>query len=95
MDLEQGSVLPGDVFVICSDGLTGTVSDGDILLAADTSAPQWACEALLALTLERGAPDNVTVVILRCGYAQPDAGPVGRTATVTSPARPVLGGDAR
>ncbi|MDP4024938.1 serine/threonine-protein phosphatase [Methylobacterium sp. NEAU 140] len=95
MDLEQGAVLPGDVFVLCSDGLTGTVSDGDILLAADTSAPQWACEALLALTLERGAPDNVTVVILRCGYAQPDPVPAGRAATVNCPARPALDGDAR
>lgn len=69
VELEQGAVQAGDVFVICSDGLTGPLSDEDILLAAGTSAPQWACDALLSLALDRGAPDNVTVVIVRCGQA--------------------------
>lgn len=90
MELEQGHVLPGDVFVICSDGLTGHVPDADIQLAAGTSAPQWACDALLALTLERGAQDNVTVVIVRCGH--PLANPGRRAAplgTVARPGRPL------
>lgn len=68
VDLEHGTVQPGDVFVVCSDGLTGSVEDRDILLAASRSAPQWACDALLALALDRGAPDNVTVVVVRCGH---------------------------
>lgn len=96
MDLEQGTVQPGDVFVICSDGLTGLVADRDILLAAGTSAPQWACDALLALTLERGASDNVTVIIVRCGYAAADGfSPAHASATVTRPGRPTTGGGAR
>ncbi|MCJ2011869.1 PP2C family protein-serine/threonine phosphatase [Methylobacterium sp. J-076] len=68
LESEQGVVSAGDVFVICSDGLTAHVTDGDILLAADTSAPQWACDSLLDLTLERGASDNVTTIVIRCGY---------------------------
>ncbi|MBE7200780.1 MAG: serine/threonine-protein phosphatase [Parafilimonas terrae] len=67
VDLAQGSVLPGDVFVICSDGLTGHVADHDILMAAGTAEPQDACDRLLGLTLERGASDNVTVIVIRCG----------------------------
>lgn len=87
MDLEQGDLRAGDVFVICSDGLTGHVTDADILLAAGTSAPQWACDALLALTLERGAADNVTIVIVRCGRPVEAA----RAFTATTVAMPGMG----
>ncbi|WP_238182470.1 PP2C family protein-serine/threonine phosphatase [Methylobacterium trifolii] len=92
MDLEQGVLNPGDVFVICSDGLTGHASDDDILLAAGTSAPQWACDALLALTLERGAADNVTVVIVRCGL--PAAFPRRASAVTVAMPGPAAGGSA-
>ena len=97
MDLEQGVVLPGDIFVICSDGLTGHVEDRDILLAAGTSAPQWACDALLDLTLERGASDNVTVVVIRCGYHADaeERQSIGGRATVMLPVRPAAGGEIR
>lgn len=87
VDLEHGTVRPGDVFVICSDGLTGSVGDRDILLAAAMSAPQWACEALLALALDRGAPDNVTIVIARVCHPLPrrggDRGRHGAVASAT------------
>lgn len=88
VDLEQGRVQPGDVFVLCSDGLTAHVEDRDILLAAGTSAPQWACDALLDLTLDRGASDNVTVVIVRCGR------PRSEVAPGTTVLRPGAGGRA-
>lgn len=65
LDLENGEIADGDVFVLCSDGLTEHVADDEILLAVRDSAAQAACDALLALTLERGARDNVTVVIVR------------------------------
>lgn len=87
MDLEQGVLQDKDVFVLCSDGLTGHVADADILLAARTSAPQWACDALLALTLERGAADNVTVVIVRCGQPAVDDRRPGLAMTVARPGR--------
>ncbi|MGU3340934.1 PP2C family protein-serine/threonine phosphatase [Methylobacterium mesophilicum] len=94
MELEQGAVLPGDVFVICSDGLTGHVGDRDILQAAGTSAPQRACDALLDLTLERGATDNVTVIVIRCGYqADRGDGPIADAErTLMRPGRPTTGG---
>ncbi|NEU11885.1 serine/threonine-protein phosphatase [Methylobacterium sp. BTF04] len=85
MDLEQGALRAGDVFVICSDGLTGHVTDADILLAAGTSAPQWACDALLELTLARGATDNVTIVIVRCGQPVEAAAPPIAATTVAIP----------
>ncbi len=88
LESEQGVVLAGDVFVICSDGLTAHVTDSDILLAAGTSAPQWACDSLLDLTLERGATDNVTTIVIRCGYrgGVPEAPRLKDGMTVLMPA---------
>lgn len=66
LDLDQGPIEPGDVFVICSDGLTSYVADDEILAHTVDEHPQAACDALLALALERGGADNITVVIVRC-----------------------------
>lgn len=63
VEFELGTVRPGDVFVVCSDGLTGHVGDDEILAHAGAARPQAACDRLVALTLERGAADNVTVAI--------------------------------
>ncbi|MGA0040271.1 MAG: PP2C family protein-serine/threonine phosphatase [Pirellulales bacterium] len=56
-----------DVFLLCSDGLTGQVSDEEIGLVAGQLSPREAAELLVGLTLCRGAPDNVTVVVARAG----------------------------
>ncbi|WP_332684582.1 PP2C family protein-serine/threonine phosphatase [Bosea sp. (in: a-proteobacteria)] len=65
LELDSGEIEGGDTFVLCSDGLTDHVVDAEILSAAQGDSVQGACDALLALTLERGATDNVTVVIVR------------------------------
>jgi protein phosphatase len=64
---------PGDIFVICSDGLTNHVGDREILALATQNPPQRACDRLIDLTLDRGATDNVTVVLVRFGPAPPRA----------------------
>lgn len=67
-----GTVEAGDVFLLCSDGLTEHVPDEDLapLLARELPA-QALAEALIAETLARGARDNVTAVVLRCLPASP------------------------
>jgi protein phosphatase len=65
LDLENGELENDDVFVLCSDGLTGHVEDSEILQLVRGAGAQAACDALLALTLERGASDNVTVIVVR------------------------------
>jgi protein phosphatase len=74
LDLVDGSLEPGDRFVLCSDGLNVHVEDGEILGLVDGRDPQEACDALVALTLERGGTDNVTVVVLRYRGADVPAG---------------------
>ncbi|MFM8633845.1 MAG: PP2C family protein-serine/threonine phosphatase [Planctomycetia bacterium] len=61
-------VHDGDIFLLCSDGLSGQVSDAEIgLVTSHLDDPSRAAEALIGLTLARGAPDNVTVVIAKAG----------------------------
>lgn len=66
MELEHGAILTGDVYILCSDGLTGHVEDREIGASAKSGDAQRICDALVALTLDRGAEDNVTVVAVRC-----------------------------
>jgi len=65
LEIDHGELENDDVFVLCSDGLTDHVRDEEILHAAISGGAQAASDALLALTLERGATDNVTVIVVR------------------------------
>lgn len=63
LDAVPGTAQPGDVFVLCSDGLSGVVPEADIAtMIAERGIA--AADDLIAATLERGAPDNVTVTLV-------------------------------
>jgi serine/threonine protein phosphatase PrpC len=59
----------GDVFLLCSDGLTRMASDVELAQALAGRSPGAAAEQLVALSLDRGAPDNVSVVVVGCDEA--------------------------
>jgi protein phosphatase len=65
LELSSDPLNANDIFIICTDGLTQHVHDAEILQCVSSSTPQHACDRLIALTLERGALDNVTVVVVR------------------------------
>ncbi|MFI7606938.1 protein phosphatase 2C domain-containing protein [Micromonospora sp. NPDC049366] len=57
-------VLPGDRYLICSDGLSGVVSADTIAeTMRDYADPQQCVERLVQLALRGGGPDNITVII--------------------------------
>lgn len=58
-------ILPGDIFLLCSDGLSGPVSDPEIGAIASTLPPAEACRFLVDLANLRGGPDNITVLIVK------------------------------
>jgi protein phosphatase len=66
VDIKSETALPGDVFLLCSDGLSGMVKDAQILelfqLSDDLSE---ACESLIALANDAGGSDNITAVAVR------------------------------
>lgn len=66
-DVVGGDLQEGDMFLLCSDGLTEHNEDDDIAYAlASGLDPQSLCDGLIGQTLERGAKDNVTAVVMRC-----------------------------
>jgi len=57
---------PDEAIILCSDGLTEVVLDSEIQTELQRGATvRESCETLVDMALDRGAPDNVTVVILR------------------------------
>ena len=59
--------VSGDMFLLCSDGLTRPVGDDGIVRALrDFKNGEEASQRLVDLAKEKGAPDNVTVVLAYC-----------------------------
>lgn len=56
----------GDGILLCSDGLSNMVTDKEIHdCFTENTAPEDVCGRLMALALERGARDNVTIVLVK------------------------------
>ena len=69
-------IEPGDVFLLCSDGLSGPIEDAELGAFAANFHPKNACRYLLHLANLRGGMDNITVVIARIGpWVEPDTNP--------------------
>jgi protein phosphatase len=65
LEVATGVLHAGDVFVICTDGLTRHLEDDEILRCTAANMSQEACDRLIMLTLDRGAVDNVTIIVVR------------------------------
>lgn len=70
-DFYEERAVPGDVWVLCSDGLTGHVRDEEILQIASTQAPSEAARQLIELANSRGGRDNITVFVIAIRDLQP------------------------
>lgn len=64
VDIVQDVIDDGDVFLLCSDGLTGPVSDETIREIIVSHPLQDAADMLIKAAHENGAPDNVSVVLV-------------------------------
>ena len=105
VDLQHDDPQSGDVYVLCSDGLSGMVSDGDIQqIVADAQDVRDACRQLIQRANERGGEDNITAVLIRIessddaaigasGGATKAAGATGATAATGATGAPTGGGD--
>lgn len=66
-DLFELDVQEGSYFVLCSDGLSNVVADQEILYEVlHGGSAEDCCQRLLDIAIKRGAPDNVTVVLIQC-----------------------------
>lgn len=65
-DLFRQPMEHGDALLLCSDGLSNMVSDQELLYEVLHGGPaEDCCRRLLDIALSRGAPDNVTAVLLQ------------------------------
>jgi protein phosphatase len=58
-------VRAGDIYLLCSDGLSGQMSDTEMGAIASLLPPAEACRVLIDLANLRGGPDNITVLIIQ------------------------------
>ena len=66
VDLLLDAPKPGDVYLLCSDGLSGPVTDAEIQeLTTSTNELRTACAKLIERANANGGPDNVTVVMAK------------------------------
>ena len=70
-EIHKVRLHPGDIFLLCSDGLTEAVSDSGIAeVLGRVTHPQVLARALIDAALAGGAPDNVTVILARYDEAE-------------------------
>lgn len=66
LDLIRGRIYPGDLFLLCSDGLTDMVGDDGIFKALRQHPdPPEAVDVLIGLAKDNGGKDNITVAVLQ------------------------------
>jgi len=64
-DVYRPALRKGDILLLCSDGLSNLVGEQELIrVLLDAPEPEAYCRSLVDLAMERGAPDNVTVVTL-------------------------------
>lgn len=65
LDAIVDDVLPGDIFLLCSDGVYGMIPDPELHEMLIRTELDRLPQALVARCLERDAPDNVTAIVVR------------------------------
>ena len=65
-DVLAADMMPGDLWLLCSDGLTGMVEDEIICRVLNEQPLEKAADTLIDLALKAGGRDNVTLVLYRC-----------------------------
>ncbi len=73
-DLVWLDLRPGDRLLLCSDGLTDLVTDGDILTLMAVDSRRLAANGLIRAALDAGGRDNVTCVVADVVDAEPVVG---------------------
>jgi PPM family protein phosphatase len=74
------TLVPGDVILLCTDGLTDLVSDNEIMNMLQGRTLKQTAKALIDLANQRGGHDNITVVLLGVPGWDADKKPGWKTA---------------
>jgi protein phosphatase len=92
IDLEgPHPIVPGDVFLMCSDGLSGQVRDDELGMILASMPPAEAARSLIDIANMRGGPDNITVVVAKTAgqtWTQTSTNEMPRSRSVIRPVNP-------
>jgi len=85
VDLTEEPAHPGDVLVLCSDGLSDLLDDEEILAAVQNQGEDLdrACQALVERANAKGGDDNITVLVIRAEAGSEVAPPDRRRSAAT------------
>lgn len=88
VDLQHDDPRPGDVYVLCSDGLSGMVTDDEILRVVTAASDIGeACSQLIARANAHGGEDNITAVLIGIeSTAEAERAEGAATSTASAPA---------
>ena len=77
VELNKVDVKEGDLYMLCSDGLSGASEDNEILEIIKDSGPNLSlmCKKLVELANSKGGDDNITVVVARVKEVRTDSKP--------------------
>ena len=77
VDICSISPRPGDVFLLCSDGLSGLLGDDELhaIVSSHDGILEEACQTLVDMANSLGGHDNITVQLVQTGDRPSDAGP--------------------
>ncbi|RIH81920.1 putative protein phosphatase 2C-type [Meiothermus luteus] len=89
VDLVGLKVRPGDVFLLCSDGLSGVLEDRVLSEMILTNPPEPAVAKLIKLANDWGGPDNISAVVVTIGSQVPERSRPYALPLETSPGQPV------
>jgi protein phosphatase len=66
VEVQEIDLQPGDVVLLCTDGLTGMLTNDHIVdILRMEHEPQKACDRLIDEALQKGGMDNITVIVTR------------------------------
>lgn len=90
-------IAPGDLILLCSDGLHGLVEDDEMARIVSTQPLSEAVPALIELARQRGGPDNITVLVARvdamdesaAAASQEDTLPLAAVASADAATKPL------
>ena len=63
-DIFKKTAHPGEVYLLCSDGLSGAVSDEEIQAALNAGTGKQCTQLLVDKALQRGGADNISVIVV-------------------------------
>ncbi len=83
VEVDEEIAIEGDIYLLCSDGLTRELSDGQIAaVLTEMADAQSAADQLIDLANLAGGGDNITAIVVRVGAKAPGTlGKIGRWIT--------------